>query len=292
MIREQVVSVPNTSNVVANAANNGLGTSPEEIQSLLEKFLTDMSNLAHNSFGGEQFAPSKPKANFCSISSENLYDGVNFSIPRKVVEKVNTRFDNTLYGYFIGKRVAFPVVEYYVFFEDSISIIASQIINADDVFKDNLTIGVPLIEDSVFSIEMVRIEYKWKPPRCDLCKIFGHVHDQCPKKITVTPVVEKSNDGFQTVVNQKKKGKSRSNNGGRVSGQSVKPSVRYEPKAATTAPKTGATNVIKSSTSGSSHDPSILKSKQPKGNVLHASSSSNPNVRKGGTITVSNSYAA
>ncbi|GJR03020.1 hypothetical protein Tco_0526004 [Tanacetum coccineum] len=47
------------------------------------------------------------------------------------------------------------------------------------------------------------------------------------------------------------------------------------------APKTGATNVIKSSTSGSSHDPSILKSKQPKSNVLHASSSGNPNVRKG-----------
>ncbi|GJY71954.1 hypothetical protein Tco_0475657 [Tanacetum coccineum] len=34
---------------------------------------------------------------------------------------------------------------------------------------------------------MVRIEYEWKPARCDLYKIFGHVHDQCPKKVTVTP---------------------------------------------------------------------------------------------------------
>ncbi|GJY10606.1 hypothetical protein Tco_0378791, partial [Tanacetum coccineum] len=114
MIREQVVSVPNTGNIVANAANNGLGTSPKEIQSLLEKFSIDMSNLAHNSFGGEQFAPSMPQANFRSISFENLCDGVNFSILRKVVEKVSTQFNNTLYGYFIGKRVAFPVVEYYV----------------------------------------------------------------------------------------------------------------------------------------------------------------------------------
>ncbi|GKD92957.1 zinc knuckle CX2CX4HX4C containing protein [Tanacetum coccineum] len=28
-------------------------------------------------------------------------------------EKVSTRFEHTLYGYFIGKRMAFPVVEYY-----------------------------------------------------------------------------------------------------------------------------------------------------------------------------------
>ncbi|GJY10607.1 putative reverse transcriptase domain-containing protein [Tanacetum coccineum] len=219
MIRKQVVSVRNTGNVVANAANNGLGTSPEEIQSLLEKFSTDMSNLAHNSFGGEQFAPSKPKANFCSISSKNLCDGVNFSIPRKVVEKV--------------------------FFEDSISIIASQIINADDVFKDNLTIGVPLIEDSS-------------------CSMINAL-------ITPTvPLVELRSSNSWVSLNGLviKKGMNRRQsspiNRGRVSGQSVKPSVRYEPKAATTAPKTGATNVIKSFISGSSHDPSILKSKLPK----------------------------
>ncbi|GJW97212.1 hypothetical protein Tco_0179020 [Tanacetum coccineum] len=54
--------------------------------------------------------PSKPKVNFLSLFSENLCNGVEFSIPRKVVEMVSTRFDNTLYGYFIGKRVAFPVV--------------------------------------------------------------------------------------------------------------------------------------------------------------------------------------
>ncbi|GJV03626.1 zinc knuckle CX2CX4HX4C containing protein [Tanacetum coccineum] len=36
------------------------------------------------------------------------------SIPMKVFETVSTRFDNTLYGYFISKRVAFPIVEYYV----------------------------------------------------------------------------------------------------------------------------------------------------------------------------------
>ncbi|GJT06947.1 zinc knuckle CX2CX4HX4C containing protein [Tanacetum coccineum] len=123
------------------------------------------------------------------------------------------------YGYFIGKRIAFPVMEYYVrnnwgkygltrlmmnskvwvkihdvpiqvFSEDGLSIIASQIgkpimldsytslmcieswgrssfarclieINADDVLKESLTIGVPLIEDTGFIIKTVStIEYE------------------------------------------------------------------------------------------------------------------------------------
>ncbi|GJQ98154.1 retrovirus-related pol polyprotein from transposon TNT 1-94 [Tanacetum coccineum] len=53
-------------------------------------------------------------SNFCSLVTDKVFDGVNISIPRKVVEKVSLLFENTLYGYFIGKRMAFPVVEYYV----------------------------------------------------------------------------------------------------------------------------------------------------------------------------------
>ncbi|GJR59889.1 uncharacterized protein Tco_1502051 [Tanacetum coccineum] len=54
------------------------------------------------------------RINVFSMVAENRFEGVNISIPRKVVEKVSTRYENTLYGYFIGKRMAFPVVEYYV----------------------------------------------------------------------------------------------------------------------------------------------------------------------------------
>ncbi|GKC16367.1 hypothetical protein Tco_1013149 [Tanacetum coccineum] len=59
---------------------------------------------------------------------------------------------------------------------------------------------------------------------CDECKIFGHVHDHCPKKMVsppivttsniVAPTVEKSNNGFQMVGKKKKrKGKSKTTNG-------------------------------------------------------------------------------
>nr|GEU97022.1 hypothetical protein [Tanacetum cinerariifolium] len=60
-------------------------------------------------------AKDQPKvnSNFRHLVAGPIYDGVNISIPRKVVEKVSTRFEHTLYGYFIRKRMAFPVAEYY-----------------------------------------------------------------------------------------------------------------------------------------------------------------------------------
>ncbi|GJR65500.1 zinc knuckle CX2CX4HX4C containing protein [Tanacetum coccineum] len=60
-------------------------------------------------------AKDKPNvtSNFRTLVADPKFDGVNISIPRKVVENVSTRFEHTLYGYFIGKRMAFPVVEYY-----------------------------------------------------------------------------------------------------------------------------------------------------------------------------------
>nr|GEW63147.1 zinc knuckle CX2CX4HX4C [Tanacetum cinerariifolium] len=79
--------------------------------------------------------------------------------------------------------------------------------------------------DDGFTKETIRVEYEWRPPRCDICNIFGHVHDYCPKKVmsppivttcnVVTLIVEKTNDGFQTGGKKKKrKGKSKSTNGG------------------------------------------------------------------------------
>ncbi|GJR88885.1 zinc knuckle CX2CX4HX4C containing protein [Tanacetum coccineum] len=55
----------------------------------------------------------KVNSNFRHLVADPVFDGVNISIPRKVVEKVSKCFEHTLYGYFIGKRMAFPDVEYY-----------------------------------------------------------------------------------------------------------------------------------------------------------------------------------
>ncbi|GJZ25175.1 hypothetical protein Tco_0562634, partial [Tanacetum coccineum] len=66
----------------------------------------------------------------------------------------------------------------------------------------------------------------------------------------VTPNVEKTNNGFQTVGKKKKrKGKSKSTNGGQFTGPSVKHNVRYKPKETTSAPKKGTTYVVYTSQS-------------------------------------------
>ncbi|GJY84853.1 hypothetical protein Tco_0498879 [Tanacetum coccineum] len=88
--------------------------------------------------------------------------------------------------------------------------------------------------------------------------VFDGVNISIPRKVVekvvsppivttsnvVTPTVEKTNDGFRTVGKKKKrKDKSKSTNGGQFAGPLVKQNVRYEPKATTSAPKKGVTNV-------------------------------------------------
>nr|GEV35973.1 zinc knuckle CX2CX4HX4C [Tanacetum cinerariifolium] len=276
----------------------------------------------------------KVNSNFRPLVVDPVFDGVNISIPRKVVEKVSTRLEHTLYGYFIGKRLAFPVVDHYarnnwakhglkrimtntkgffffkfdsragleavlesgpwlirkspiilkkwsmdtrllkeeltripiwvklhdvpiqVFKEDGISLIAIFIgkpvmldsytssmcndswgrsnfarclieINSEADLVDVVTISVPSLTGDDFTRETIRVGYEWRPPRCDVCKIFDHLHDLCPKNeaspsiVSTSDVVtltdEKTNDVIQNVI--------------------------YEPKAATSVPKKGATNV-------------------------------------------------
>nr|GEX13458.1 hypothetical protein [Tanacetum cinerariifolium] len=127
-------------------------------------------------------------------------------------------------------------------------------VNSKVDLVDVVTIGIPYLSGDGFTKETICVEYEWRPPICDICKIFGHVHDYCLKRVVspsivttsnvVTPAVEKTNEGFQMVGKKKKrKGKSISTNGGQFNGPSIKQNIRYEPKATTTAPKKGATYV-------------------------------------------------
>nr|GEW28026.1 zinc knuckle CX2CX4HX4C [Tanacetum cinerariifolium] len=128
-------------------------------------------------------------------------------------------------------------------------------VNLEDLV-DAVTICIPSLTGDDFTKETISVEYEWRPSRCDLCKIFGHVHDHCPKKVVSPPIiatsnvvthtVKKTNDGFQTVGKKKKrKGKSNSTNGGQLASPSIKQPFRYEPKATTSTPKKGAINKMK-----------------------------------------------
>ncbi|GKD36142.1 putative reverse transcriptase domain-containing protein [Tanacetum coccineum] len=155
-------------------------------------------------------------------------------------------------------------------------------VNSEDDLVDVVTIGIPSLTGDGFTIETIRVEYEWRLPKCDICKIFCHVHDHCPKvsppiattSNVVSPTIVKTNNGFQTLGNKKKrKGKSKSNNSGQFIGPLVKQNVRYELKATNSELKKGATNVGNASKSSS-----MLKS-------------TGTSFKKG-NITTSNSYSA
>ncbi|GJZ86343.1 hypothetical protein Tco_0657953 [Tanacetum coccineum] len=187
--------------------------------------------------------PSTGKANFRHLEYDNVFKGVQLSILINVLKTVSSRFENTLSDYFIAKWIAFPVVECYPIILDSFtssmcieswgrSSFARCLIKvkADEALKDNITMGIPLPEDMGFTKETVSVEYEWRPPRCKQCKTFGHVSDECPKNTMTIPNVVMNNDGFQTVVNKRKSGKT----GAivvKTTWQPIKPKVRFDPKA-------------------------------------------------------------
>nr|GEU63988.1 ribonuclease H-like domain-containing protein [Tanacetum cinerariifolium] len=199
----------------------------------------------------------KVNFNFRSLVAEPVFNGVNIFIPRKVIKKVNTRFEHTLYSYFIGKRLAFLVVEYYARnnWEDGISLIATFIgkpimldsytssmcndswgrssfarrlikVNSETDLVDVVTIGIPSLTGDDFTKETICVEYECRPPR-----------------------------------KKKRKHKFMSTNGGQFAGPLVKHNVRYEPKSTRSAPKKGATNVGNASKSTSRLTTTITSSK-------------------------------
>ncbi|GKC89812.1 ATPase, F1/V1/A1 complex, alpha/beta subunit [Tanacetum coccineum] len=69
------------------------------------------------------------------------------------------------------------------FSEDGLSAIATKL--ADVELKDNIVVAMPKITREAHYTCNVRVEYEWKPPRCSSCKVFGHIHEECPKNIGV-----------------------------------------------------------------------------------------------------------
>ncbi|GKB21657.1 zinc knuckle CX2CX4HX4C containing protein [Tanacetum coccineum] len=113
-----IINVPRELYSIDVAATFGVSlTTVGDLQKLINDTDAVCGHHKSTSYAGAAGASAKdqPKvnSNFRTLVADPVFDGVNISIPRKVVEKVSTRFEHTLYGYFIGKRMAFPVVEYY-----------------------------------------------------------------------------------------------------------------------------------------------------------------------------------
>ncbi|GKC46592.1 hypothetical protein Tco_1064314 [Tanacetum coccineum] len=57
---------------------------------------------------------NKKTVKLYALCNDEIVNGADVAIPLVAIEEVSTLFANTLYGYFIGKRLAFPIVEDYV----------------------------------------------------------------------------------------------------------------------------------------------------------------------------------
>ncbi|GJZ83287.1 zinc knuckle CX2CX4HX4C containing protein [Tanacetum coccineum] len=257
---------------------------------------------------------SKKAVRIKEMRNSEVVAGARVAIPLEAVEEVRSRFANTLYGYFIGKRLAFPLVENYVkntwakfglkrimldgdFFlfqfeskegmnkviesgpwliklvplilniwtpntvlkkeevkhapvwvklynvpvvaysEVGLSLITTQIgkpimldsytssicmtswgkkeyaralieVSAEEILLESMVIAIPFGDGTGHSLATIDIEYEWRPPRCDNCRIFDHTNESCPKNPKVAEASKENNDGF-TEVKKKKKGKAK-----------------------------------------------------------------------------------
>nr|GEX11486.1 putative reverse transcriptase domain-containing protein [Tanacetum cinerariifolium] len=211
-------------------------------------------NTKSTSYAGAAGASAKklPKVNynFPPLVADLVFDEVNISIPRKVIEKVKyglkmIMMNNKGFFFFrFNSRVSLEAVlegglGFILFEEDDISLIATFI-------------GKPVMLDSytstMYNDSWGQSNFAWCLIKVNLEADLVDVVNVVSSLIVttsnvVTPTVE-TNDGFQMVGKEKKrKGKSKFTNGGQFVGPSVKQNVRYEPKATTSALNKGATNV-------------------------------------------------
>ncbi|GJU00546.1 putative ribonuclease H-like domain-containing protein [Tanacetum coccineum] len=145
---------------------------------------------------------SKKKVNFYTLIMDNT-DVADVLIPMSSVLKLHASFKNTLYGYFIGKKVAFLVVErcllnswkkycitrvmgdkqgfIFIQFSSVAGLEGRRMdyaralvdIRAHRTLKDTMVVSVPDLIGNGVMMHTIKVEYEWKPSRCGTCLVFG-----------------------------------------------------------------------------------------------------------------------
>nr|GEX11474.1 hypothetical protein [Tanacetum cinerariifolium] len=142
---------------------------------------TQGSTPAGNTLGMSSYANVTSVPSRKALNIRTLYtprgNGVDVFVPVESIRAVSERFANTAYGFFLGKRVAYPVVANY-----GRSSYANAMIElkADAELKDTIVVAMPKLTGEGFYTCTVRVEYEWKTPRYVCCKVFGHTEEECP----------------------------------------------------------------------------------------------------------------
>ncbi|GJR73858.1 hypothetical protein Tco_0086223 [Tanacetum coccineum] len=175
----------------------------------------------------ESFPPLSTPVTTTAVNVRTLFtpggNGIDVVVLVDSIRAISERFDNTAYGFFLGKKVAYPVVANYVtstwgkyglihsMFSSSTGLFSFQFssmdgldamlenglwssyarvmieLRADMELKDNIVVAMPKITRESHYTCNVCVEYESKPPRCSSCTIFGHIHEECPKNTGFKP---------------------------------------------------------------------------------------------------------
>ncbi|GJT49436.1 retrovirus-related pol polyprotein from transposon TNT 1-94 [Tanacetum coccineum] len=242
---------------VASAIKEGVTPYVVDMMVEMEKISSLEDIIVLESFPTLTMPVTTTAGNAPSKSSGN---GINEVVLVDSIRAISERFANTAYGFFLGEKVAYPVVANYVrntwgkyrlvcsmfsastelfsfqfssmdgldamlenglwfiqnnslilkkwhpdenllkedvstvpvwvklhgvpvtaFSEDALSAIATKL--ADVELKDNIVVAMPKITREGNYTCNVHVEYEWKPPKCSSCKVFRHIHEECPKNI-------------------------------------------------------------------------------------------------------------
>ncbi|XP_021979843.1 uncharacterized protein LOC110875962 [Helianthus annuus] len=111
---------------------------------------------------------------------------------------------------FVPVRIKFHNVPLAVYTDDGLSLLASKVgipkrldaytadmcienwgrtsyaramveINAENELKNQVVVAILKMDEEGFVTEKIKIEYEWKPHRCDTCCLFGHNNASCSK---------------------------------------------------------------------------------------------------------------
>nr|GEZ12958.1 hypothetical protein [Tanacetum cinerariifolium] len=149
-------------------------------------------------------------------------NGIDVVVLVDSIRAISKRFSNTAYGFFLAKKVAYPVVANYnnplilekwlsdenllkedvntvlvwvklygvpitAFSEDDLSRSSYARVmielRADVELKGNIVVAMLKITKEGHYTCNVHVEYEWKPPRCSSCMFFGHIHEECLKNM-------------------------------------------------------------------------------------------------------------
>ncbi|GJY99172.1 zinc knuckle CX2CX4HX4C containing protein [Tanacetum coccineum] len=77
-------------------------------------------------------------------------------------------------------------------------------VSAERALVESFVVAIPIKGEEGHSLETITVEYEWKPPRCETCKIFDHLDSECPRKTKVVNPVLNRDDDFVKVNGKKK----------------------------------------------------------------------------------------